>query len=219
MMAFMLSAWATVLIALGGAAIGAAAGLAGSLFASRTERSKLIHQDRSDWRKLLIEACQRMSDAWLEFRWLVYVPATQDGKFDDKAEEQLGILGLHCAQTVARVVLVFGGATPAGKAAQEVDDSVDRLKQVVLEVQKETPKNTPWDEEAKEKITKAIKAASGAHEYFLSAANYAIQPGSWSESSGAELEAERTPRWRTRLFGRASLMVTAATSLARTSLK
>src|SRR6266536_1969390 len=79
MMALMLPAWATVVIALGGAAIGAAAGISGAKRTSdrayQSAENSLTHETTEAWRALLIETCRALSDAWLEFRWLLYPPS------------------------------------------------------------------------------------------------------------------------------------------------
>jgi hypothetical protein len=190
----MLPAWATVLIALGGAAIGAVGGFLtaertskrayqsakrsselayegakhSSELAFRSSKSSLIHETEEAWRTLLIETCRALSDAWLEFRWLLYPPSREPvlGPLD---EEALGPRGTTCAQTVAKARLVFGLESEAGKAAAEVDDKIAQLKEVAL-----APR--PWDEAAKIKIRSCITDAENAHADFLLKANVVIRP-------------------------------------------
>ena len=169
----MLPAWATVVLALGGAAIGALAGIAGSVITYRGTKVGLAHQESEAWRKLLIEACQDLSDAWLELRWLVYAPAKGASAFDSEARERINALSTRCAQKVARVLLVFGRETTAGRAANEVDVKVAELKDATLFAP------MPWDEEAAATIRSAIRAAEQAHEGFLASANVAIRPAGW----------------------------------------
>ena len=64
-----------------------------------------MHQETKEWRILQLNACKDLSDAWLAFRWLLYVPAHGFGTFDEKASAQVAPLGTKCAQRVA-------GATP-----------------------------------------------------------------------------------------------------------
>jgi hypothetical protein len=173
----MLPAWATVVIAVGGTAIGAAVGIyasrltyrsavRGSDLAYRSAEQSLTHETKEAWRALLIETCRALSDAWLEFRWLLYPPSREFGAFD---EDRLGPLGTRCAQTVAKARLVFGLDSKAGEAADAVDQKIDHLKEAAL-----AP--TPWDEAAREKIKSCIWEAEQAHAAFLLKAHVAIRP-------------------------------------------
>lgn len=175
MMALMLPAWATVVIALGSAAIGALAALSAPVVAAKSEKRKLMHEESQAWRPLLIQACQGLSDSWLEVRWVLHSAAEGVSAFDDEAATRLVSLGTRCAQMVAKARLVFGHGRPAGAAANVVDDCVARLKDEALKARK------PWDEATKRNISDLIRAAEGAHEGFLRAANCAIEPHSWSQ--------------------------------------
>ncbi len=176
----MLPAWATVVLALGGAAIGALAGITASVVGYRGTELNVVHQESEAWRKVLIEACQALSDAWLELRWLLYPPSTGAGAFDAEARARLDPLGTRCAQTVARVLLVFGRESTAGKAASEVDLKVAELKDAAILAP------VPWDEEATTKVASAIRAAEHAHEEFLLKAQVAIEPAGW-QARGSDL--------------------------------
>ena len=169
----MLPAWATVAIALGGAAIGAAGGVLGaeriSNRAYRGAERGLTHETTEAWRALLIETCRALSDAWLEFRWLLYPPSKKFGEFDAKAKDRLGPLGTTCAQTVAKARLVFGLKSKAGAAAAAVDEQIRLLKDAALVT-------TPWDDAARETIARCIGDAENAHAVFLLEAHIAIRP-------------------------------------------
>jgi hypothetical protein len=82
MMVSMLPAWATVVIALGGAAMGALAGVIGSYFVLRSATLNLAQQEREAWRTRLIEAIQAETDAWLHTGMLL-VPVTLGGAVFD----------------------------------------------------------------------------------------------------------------------------------------
>jgi hypothetical protein len=172
----MLPAWATVVVALGSAVVGALTGLAASFVSSKSDERKLIHEESEAWRTLLIESCHGLSDAWLAFRWLLYEPSKGVSAFDDEASKRLGPLGTSCAQAVAKVVLVFGRGSPAGKAAAEVDGRISRLKDEAICARR------PWDEAAASTIRSAIKDAEEAHEAFLDQAHDAIRAGSLAEA-------------------------------------
>jgi hypothetical protein len=177
----MLPAWATVVIAIGGALIGAAAGVLASVSASRSatrasdlayrsaERD-LTHETTEEWRKLQIEVCRALSDAWLEFRWLLYPASRGFDAFDDEAKGRLGPLGTTCAQTVAKARLVFGRDSEAGEAADAVDGKIAQLKDAAYAP---TP---PWDEAEREEVKSCIEEAEQAHAAFLLKAHVAIQP-------------------------------------------
>ena len=168
----MLPAWATVAIALGGAAIGAAGGILGAeRISKRSYRSAergLTHETTEAWRALRIETCRALSDAWLEFRWLLYPPSRKFGDFDAEAKDRLGPLGTTCAQTVAKARLVFGLDSEAGAAAATVDQRIAELKDAALV--------TPWDEAAREWVDSCIGKAEDAHAAFLLEAHLAIRP-------------------------------------------
>jgi hypothetical protein len=172
----MLPAWATVAVALGGALIGALTGLTASYLSSRSERQKLLHEESAAWRTVLIGACQGLSDAWLELRWVLYEPSEGLDVFDDEVKARLDPAAKSCAQAVAKVRLVFGNASPAGKAATALDDSVDRLKHDALRLRR------PWDEAATTSIKTARLEAEGAHGDFLEKAHEAIRVGSVAEA-------------------------------------
>jgi hypothetical protein len=169
----MLPAWATIVLALGGAAIGAIAGIAASVIGLRGTKLNLAHQASEAWRTRLVEACQGLSDAWLELRWLLYAPSKGASAFDADARERMNTLGTNCAQTVARVILLFGRETASGKAASEVDVKVAQLKDVAIQAA------IPWNAEAAARIEAAIHEAEQAHEAFLARAYVALRPAGW----------------------------------------
>jgi hypothetical protein len=176
MMTLMLPAWATVVIALGSAAIGAATALLAPVLATKAEKRKLTHEENEAWRATLIQACQGLSESWLEVRWALHSAVEGVSVFDDEAATRLVPLGTRCAQMVAKARLVFGQGKPAGAAANDVDDSVARLKDEALQADK------PWDEPTRKKIGGLIRTAEEAHAGFLRAANRAIEPRSWSQN-------------------------------------
>jgi hypothetical protein len=167
-----LPAWATVVISLGSALIGALAGFGASWLTYRGARITQRREESVAWRNLQLEACQAMSDAWLEFRWLVYEPLLQGSGFDERVLGRVGPLGTRCAQCVARVILLLGRDKPgsAGNAAAEVDTKISQLKDTVLNAKKE------WSAELKVKIYIEIKAAEKAHENFDELAHLEVRP-------------------------------------------
>jgi len=169
-----LPAWATVAISLGSALIGAFAGFGASWLTYRGARITQRREESVAWRNLQLEACQAMSDAWLEFRWLVYEPLLEGRRFDESVLGRVGPLGTRCAQCVARVILLLGRDKPgsAGKAAAEVDEKISQLKDTVLNAK--TKKK--WSAELKVKIYLEIKAAEKAHENFDELAHLEVRP-------------------------------------------
>jgi hypothetical protein len=169
----MLPAWATVVLALGGAAIGALAALTASYLGYRSATLNLIHQEREAWTKALMEATGAFIDAWHELRWFLRarsVGAPQARVFDAEARERLDPLGTRCAQTVGMVIVLFGSDSEAGKAANEADSKIAELKEVVNRA------SIPWTEAARTEIESALAAASKAHEKFVREAHDAIRP-------------------------------------------
>jgi hypothetical protein len=175
----MLPAWATVVISLGSATIGAFAGFFASWLTYRGARETQQREESVAWRNQQLEACRAMSDAWLEFRWLVYEPLIasrpfDDRPFDEKVLGQVGPLGTRCAQCVARVILLVGRdkSGSAGVAAADVDEKISRLKDSVLDRKKS------WSTKLGEKIEREIKAAEKAHEMFVELAHPEVRPKS-----------------------------------------
>jgi hypothetical protein len=169
-----LPAWATVAISLGSAAIGAFAGFSASWLTYRGARISQKREESVGWRNLQLEACQAMSDAWLEFRWLVYEPLIAGLRFDEEVFGRVGPLGTRCAQCVARVVLLLGRDKPgsAGVAAADVDEKISQLKDSVLDAR------NGWSAELRDKIASEIKAAEKAHEDFVELAHPEVRPDS-----------------------------------------
>ena len=179
----MLPAWATVAISLGGVLIGALAAFGGSVLIYRgaqkslkheesQERRKQTHEESQEWRKLQIQACQAMSNAWLDFRWLLHESASGPNVFDEESAEQIRPLGAKCAQCVTGVTLLFGAEKPdsAGAAARKVDEEVSKLKDATVAAR------TNWSAETKQEIARQIKVAEGAHEHFVDRAHQEIRP-------------------------------------------
>ena len=65
----MLPAWATVAIAIGGAALGAVSGLIGSHLTLRVARLNSMHEDRVAWRNRMLEAAEEFSAAVMAVNW------------------------------------------------------------------------------------------------------------------------------------------------------
>ena len=179
-----LPAWATVVLAIGGTLIGAAAGIyTAERSSSRAYRSAernsrraylsadqaLFHETQEAWRTLQIETCRALSDAWARVPVAPLSPSRNFGTFDKEAEDRLGTLGTTCAQTVAKARLVFGIDKTAGKAAEALDERSHSSKDAALAT-------TPWDEAARERIRTCIRQAEDAHKAFLLEAHMAIQP-------------------------------------------
>jgi hypothetical protein len=171
-----LPAWATVAISLGSAAIGAFAGFGASWLTYRGGRITQNREESLAWRNLQLEACKAMSDAWLEFRWLLYVPSLGH-EFDDTAYGRVGPLGTSCAQCIARVVLLVGADKPgsAGAAAGEVDKRISQLKDTALKAQRRGRRRV-WSAESRAEIAREIKYAEEAHEAFVKRAHLEVRP-------------------------------------------
>ena len=183
----MLPAWATVALTLGGAAIGALAGLAVSYVQHRTKRGELTHAETEAWRATLVETTGAFIDAWHEFRWFLRARTMESPDalvFDLGAKQQLDPLGTRCAQTADKVMLVFGRNSPAGDAAKDVDERIWQVKKAVHDTR------TPWNESTKVMIAGLLDTANDAHVEFVRKAHAACKPTRWREP---ELEGE-SPR-------------------------
>jgi hypothetical protein len=174
----MLPAWATVVLALGGAAIGALTGLTAAALQRRTAKDQLTHQEIEAWRSMLIETTEAFIDAWHAFRWFLRersMDSREARAFDAKAREQLDPLGTRCAQTIDKVMLVFGKNTECGKAAAEVDEKIWELKKEVHSAP------TQWNTGTKRKIASLLDATNTAHVEFVRTAHVACRPERWKE--------------------------------------
>ncbi len=187
----LVSAWATVVLALGVATIGALAGLTGAYLQRRTATDQLVHEETEPWRKVLVETTGAYIDAWHEFRSFLRARSIESDEappFDAKAREQIDPLGTKCAQTIDKVMLVFGKTTKCGEAAAQLDEEIWNLKQVVLK----TPTGpTGWDATTKRKIADLLDAVNNAHNEFVERAHIACKPTRWKEAE--EEPTARTP--------------------------
>ena len=180
----LVTAWATVVLALGVAAIGALAGLTGAYLQRLTAKDQLVHEETEPWRKVLVETTGAYIDAWHEFRSFLRARSIESDEalpFDTDAREQIDPLGTKCAQTIDKVMLVFGKNTKCGMAAEQLDDEIWRLKQVVLK----TPTGpTEWDATTKGKIADLLDGVNTAHREFVERAHIACKPTRWTEPVG-----------------------------------
>ena len=171
-----MTSWTTVTLVLGSAVIGALAGLAGAWLQRLTAREQLIHEEAEPWRKVLVETTGAFIDSWHEFRWFLRARSMEGSEapvFDETAKEQLESLGTRCAQTIDKVMLVFGKTTDAGKAAKAVDDRIWELKKLVH------ISGTPWNSEARIEVRNLLDVANTAHLDFVEKAHDACEPRSW----------------------------------------
>jgi hypothetical protein len=125
----MLPAWGTVVIALGGAAIGAAAGVIGSYFTLRGARLQIEHEEREAWRSRLVAAAERFLESY-ERASRVYgdlseevVNAREEGRSLGDEEESIAqterlTRGLLSALT--ELALVFGPDSDAFQAGSKL---------------------------------------------------------------------------------------------------
>jgi hypothetical protein len=185
--------WPTVVLVLGSALVGALAGLAGARLQRRTAieqlihedakaREQLIHEDAEAWRKVLVETTGAFIDSWHEFRWFLRARSMEGSEapvFDETAREQLDPLGTRCAQTIDKVMLVFGKKTEVGQAADAVDKRIWDVKQAVLK------SKTPWsgeNAEAKIEVRNLLDAANTAHREFVERAHDVCEPPSYQRA-------------------------------------
>jgi hypothetical protein len=167
-----LPAWATVVIALGGAAMGALAGVIGSYFVLRSATLNLAQQEREAWRTRLIEAIQAETDAWLHTGMLL-VPVTLGGAvFDAGVKVKFQASLTTYGQTLSRVILLFGKDSEPGRIAARLENKVAEIMTLVL--------NTPTASyEARDAVHLEVRGADRGHEALMREAHRAIRPPSW----------------------------------------
>lgn len=125
----MLPAWATVLIALGGAAIGAAAGVIGSYFTLRGARLQIEHEEREAWRSRLVAAAERFLESY-ERASHVYGELSMEVVDAHEKGRSLGDEAASIAQTerltrdllsaLTELTLVFGPDSDAYQAGSKL---------------------------------------------------------------------------------------------------
>jgi hypothetical protein len=169
----MLPAWATVVLAIGGAVIGALAGIIGAYFGYRSARANLTHQEREAWRKSLIEAAQACTDAWHGAAATLLHAGVDPASFDQEDKEAFAPLWEACARTLTRAVLLFGLESPTGKAAKVAETEIGNLGGQVAKG------SIPWDDPTKGAILGKLRTADHAIDAFIDAAHAAISPSSW----------------------------------------
>ena len=118
-------AWATVAITLGGAAIGALAGIAGALFAARTARLSLEHERRESWRTRSIEVARefiKIANSMTFQLNLALIEPTVDLRAI-KVEDFYDDLGT-LREAEGLVWITFGRNSDTGTAADHVVEEV-----------------------------------------------------------------------------------------------
>jgi hypothetical protein len=116
-----LPAWATVLIAIGGSLIGAAAGVVGAYFTLRGASLTIRHQEREAWRTRLIDAAQEFAKAYAAFAVLLFpATATPDASFE--APDDIFTLLQRLEEASTGVALVFGPDSEAYKHLMEMEE-------------------------------------------------------------------------------------------------
>jgi hypothetical protein len=173
----MLPAWATVLIALGGSAIGALAGVTGSYLTFRSTELTLRQSEVEAWRTRLVEAAEDFSRSMVraiqridmatptEHDW-TRVP-TQD-EFDE-----IDVSTSETLTTGLRINLLFGAESSAGKASYAAVWSFGDARTALRSLRRAKP------EERRGIASKAKEhreEANRMYGHFLGAAHQAINP-------------------------------------------
>ena len=174
----MLPAWATVLIALGGAAIGAIAGITGSYFTLRGAQLNIEHSEREAWRTRLIEAAQDCSQNSMTAMIDILRIADTDDPYTEAAtaSEQLEAGGDTLARSTIQVDLLFGQQSPVSKAGRDLAGSLEVARSLLL---------TPLEGELsglRKLIEESTDEAEAAYIEFLRTAYEAIHPAGFGES-------------------------------------
>lgn len=169
----MLPAWATVAVALGGSALGAAAGVFGSYFTLRTTRLSIRHSEAEAWRTRLIEAAQGFSEAITATTSVFYLllgdPTTISEERVEKVEHHL----LDAALQAMRIGLLFGDDTAAAESAQETGNHLADALGKFRYALKLSPTVRVG---ALDAVRKTVDLADEAHDKFMRAAHAAIRP-------------------------------------------
>lgn len=166
----MLPAWATVTLAIGGAVIGALAGITGSYFGLRGTRLTLMYQESEAWRTVLVDAVQRCSDPWMDLGFLLTPAAGGAAALTKSDQHKVTSFIVAIAQALARATLLFGDDSPAGKAADEFQTAVATVSATALF------KPIPWDAATTKTVANLLHEADGLFDMFIREAHLAIRP-------------------------------------------
>jgi len=166
----MLPAWATVVLAIGGALIGALAGVTGSYLAYRGAKLNLTHQEREAWRAQLIAAIQATADAWEQYgHFLAQLALEEDRTPNEAALEKSGSLTMLLGQPLTRVMLLYGQHSPTGIAADKFSKNLADLE-AMLTVQ--------WDPTH---FGVELVETDNTFDELMEQAHIAIQPRGWDQ--------------------------------------
>lgn len=152
-------AWATVVITLGAAAIGALAGVVGAILAARTSQLTIEHQERESWRTRRLEAVQEFVKLGNVTTFRLNIATYQDAVDLDEFHDDLTSL----REAQALVWLTFGKGSATGLAAEAITD-------LVIDSMNLLDKKSPL--EARTKVTEA----EGKFQDLFTSANEALDP-------------------------------------------
>jgi hypothetical protein len=169
-----LPAWATIVIALGGSAIGATAGVVGAYFALRGAMLNIRYEEHEAWRNRLIEAAKTFSGTWTEVGFLLIPVILQEAPqdLDELAQEKLEATSTRFFEAATVVALLFGDDSPAGRAAFEASES---FADAVGEARNLARKDADARAKAGKWAGERIDASYNAHTTFLHAAHLTIR--------------------------------------------
>lgn len=177
----MLPAWATVAIALGGAAIGALAGVLGSWFALRATRLDIRQRTTEAWRSRLIEAAEHFLAAntvlFQKLDLAIRALRRNEPEAPARVDEALGAF-TECTPKALRVGLLFDPGSPSACAVQETLDHLGQcLKRLTGPLAPD--EFAPGESENDARIRQAnecLRKANQSQQEFQEAANAEIRP-------------------------------------------
>jgi hypothetical protein len=169
----MLPAWATVLIALGGSAIGAFAGVVGSFFTFRAARLSGTREELEAWRTRLIDATQAYGESWIALGVMMLLAINDNTPFDAEAKREFDATQTKFGQALTRITLLFGETSGTGKAAAEASKTAG----VIVSRMSYNP--PPWDKAVGDVALTEIRTADDAYDEVMRRAHFAVLPESW----------------------------------------
>jgi hypothetical protein len=167
-----LPAWATVVLAISGTLIGAAAGVLGSYFGFAGTKLSLQSQEAEAWRKTLIETATACMDRWVELGLLLAEAVAGRAPVTPPDLKTVSSLNVQIGQGLTRVSLLFGEDSPAGKAADAFQKTVGRVAGTAIK------KARPWEAETLTQLKELLSEADKAMDAFVTEAHLAVRPRS-----------------------------------------
>jgi hypothetical protein len=164
--------WATLLAALAGSAIGATAAIIGGYFTLRGTTLNVRYQEREAWRTRLIAAATAFHDDYTKTMTAGAFWVFQPDLRSDERRRALEDAGMAAVKSGTLVELLFGSDSAAGRAA---DDLTNRLSQAAGLMPKESA-DVQTQQAAESAVAEKMEEVEKAHKAFLIAVHAEVHP-------------------------------------------